>query len=299
MDEEVEYSFKYLRVLNIYFRRNVILLFILIPLYIYWFETRIFDREDLVANFSFIGMCSFLGFMFFLPFWSNVAMSYLHYSSGTSIKDSTHILVKSYFRKRQVTSTEIVPILYVENFDTSFNNVYFIRLPFSNRLIYSYDKSDGLSTFRMLQYPENEKFGFYLQQKGFMKTKEVEIAESKYGNNDLEIPMPQFFEIFKEHMVAPFFVFQIFCTFLWMLDEYWYYSLFTFSLLLFAESTVVFQRKKNMERLRAMRIHPYDLYVLRQGEWKMMSSEALLPGDICLLNTNKKKEDKKEEKKRR
>lgn len=52
-----------------------------------------------------------------------------------------------------------------------------------------------------------------------------------------------------------------------------------------------------MERLRSMRIHPYDLYVLRQGEWKMMSSEALLPGDICLLNTDKKTHDKKEENK--
>lgn len=56
MDEEVEYSFKYLRELNIYFRRNVILLFVLIPSYVYWFTTRIFDREDLIANFSFIGM---------------------------------------------------------------------------------------------------------------------------------------------------------------------------------------------------------------------------------------------------
>lgn len=210
MDEEVEYSFKYLRELNIYFRRNVILLFVLIPSYVYWFTTRIFDREDLIANFSFIGMCSFLGFMFFLPYWSNVAMSKLHYSSGSSIKDSTHILVKSYFKKRQQTITEIVPILYVENYDLSFNSVYFIRLPFSNRLIYAYDKSDDLTTFRVLKYPEAEKFGFYLQQKGFAKTKEVEATESKYGNNDLEIPMPQFFDIFKEHIVAPFFVFQIF-----------------------------------------------------------------------------------------
>lgn len=169
--------------------------------------------------------------MFFLPYWSNVAMSKLHYSSGTSIKDSTHILVKSYFRKRQLTNTEIVPILYVENFDSSFNSVYFIRLPFSNRLIYTNDESDQQKAFKVLEYPEAEKFEFYFKQEGYKKTKDVEAAESKYGNNDLEIPMPMFFDIFKEHMVAPFFVFQIFCTFLWMLDEYWYYSLFTFSLL--------------------------------------------------------------------
>ena len=67
---------------------------------------------------------------------------------------------------------------------------------------------------------------------------------------------------------------------------------------MFAESTVVFQRKKNMERLRSMRINPYDLYVLRKGEWKLIQSDALVPGDICLVNTNigKKKDNKNDQK---
>jgi cation-transporting ATPase 13A1 len=70
------------------------------------------------------------------------------------------------------------------------------------------------------------------------------LAKSKadlvWGPNKMSVPIPDFLDIYKEHMVAPFFVFQLFTTALWLLDEYWYYSLMTLVMLFSFEGTVVF-----------------------------------------------------------
>lgn len=94
-----------------------------------------------------------------------------------------------------------------------------------------------------------------------------------WGNNQMNIPIPTFIDLYKEHIVAPFFVFQLFCTLLWLLDEYWYYSLFNLFMLFFFEGTVVVQRQQNMMRLRQMRKKPEQLYVHRADKWELIMSD--------------------------
>ncbi|KAK0717803.1 hypothetical protein B0T26DRAFT_872170 [Lasiosphaeria miniovina] len=146
-------------------------------------------------------------------------------------------------------------------------------------------------TFRTLTYEiDNEpKLEHFQKSKGITAAAEVQRLEQHYGTNTFDIPVPTFTELFKEHAVAPFFVFQIFCVGLWLLDEYWYYSLFTLFMLVMFESTVVWQRQRTMNEFRSMSIKPYGLYVYRLGKWTEIQSDKLLPGD--LVSVSRTKED--------
>lgn len=74
-----------------------------------------------------------------------------------------------------------------------------------------------------------------------------------------------------------------------MLDEYWYYSLFTLFMLVVFESTVVWQRQRTLNEFRGMSIKPYDIWVYRLGKWEETQSDKLLPGD--LVSVGRTKED--------
>ncbi len=134
--------------------------------------------------------------------------------------------------------------------------------------------------------PKIEKFQ---NSKGLTTEAEITKLEQYYGFNTFDIPVPTFTELFREHAVAPFFVFQVFCVGLWMLDEYWYYSLFTLFMLVAFESTVVWQRQRTLNEFRGMSIKPYDMWVYRLGKWTEIQSDKLLPGD--LVSVSRTKED--------
>ncbi|KAI7862416.1 HAD ATPase, P-type, family IC [Spinellus fusiger] len=140
-------------------------------------------------------------------------------------------------------------------------------------------------TFKELVYLSDMQpnIGTYQNYNGLETAKAIEQARDMYGLNKFDIPMPTFSELFKEHAVAPFFVFQIFCVGLWCLDEYWYYSLFTLVMLVVFEGTVVFQRIKTIGEFRGMNQKPFRVYVKREKKWIQVESDELLPGDLVSM----------------
>lgn len=129
--------------------------------------------------------------------------------------------------------------------------------------------------------------GSFQKSKGVTSAAELKRLEQYYGTNTFDIPVPSFTELFKEHAVAPFFVFQVFCVGLWLLDDYWYYSLFTLFMLVVFESTVVWQRQRTLNEFRGMSIKPYQLWVYRLGKWTEIYSDKLLPGDLVSVGRTK------------
>lgn len=131
---------------------------------------------------------------------------------------------------------------------------------------------------------------FFKEKMGLVSEKEIEFVKQKYGENNFDIPIPPFMELFKEHIVAPLFVFQIFCVALWFLDEMWYYSLFTLVMLFVFESTLVFQRLRNLKEMRSMVMTPYPVHVYRKNKWIKVKTTELLPGDLVSIVNAKNEE---------
>ncbi|CAE7573823.1 ATP13A1 [Symbiodinium microadriaticum] len=119
---------------------------------------------------------------------------------------------------------------------------------------------------------------------GHKGPRDVDIALRKWGTNDFDIPLPDFVDLYTEHLVAPFFVFQILCLVLWSLDDYWYYSALTLVMLLFFEGVLAKQRLVSLQNLRAMNREPSPVYVFRRSKWELISSEQLVPGDVMSLS---------------
>ena len=138
-------------------------------------------------------------------------------------------------------------------------------------------------TFEALQYPDHLPLVEYVSQSGLQQAGDVQERRAEYGPNTFDVPPPTFKSLFIEHAMAPFFVFQIFCIALWMMDEYWYYSLFTLGMLVLFESLVVYRRLSQAKDLMGMRPPPHNVYVYRGGRWVIIVSSEIVPGDVVSL----------------
>ncbi|KAL9130394.1 MAG: hypothetical protein Q9217_001402 [Psora testacea] len=153
--------------------------------------------------------------------------------------------------------------------------------------------NDQDNTFAPLSYDIDHEprpaIKTFQESQGLTSQAQIDRISQHYGDNTFDIPVPTFTELWKEHAVAPFFVFQMFCVGLWLLDDYWYYSLFTLVMLVGFESTVVWQRQRTLNEFRGMSIKPYDIWVYRERRWEQTTSDKLLPGD--LVSVGRTKED--------
>lgn len=138
-------------------------------------------------------------------------------------------------------------------------------------------------TFEKVRCPTALPFGHFRRWRGLPSPRAVELARTQYGPNRFEMATPEFWALYRQQLLSPFTIFQLFCTGLWLLDEYWQYSCFTLFMILTFEGTVVMQRLKSINTLKGMGLEDLPLQVYRGGRWGVGHTSDLLPGDLFSL----------------
>eukprot|EP00941_MAST-03F_sp_MAST-3F-sp1_P000457 g457.t1 len=141
---------------------------------------------------------------------------------------------------------------------------------------------------RIIQCICDAPLSFYVNSRGIQGKQQVDKAEESFGLNRLSIAMPSFLELYRDQLLAPLCIFQVFVAFLWLLDEYWQYTLFNLFSILMLESTTTFQRRRTLQTLAKMAQKPYPLQVYRHGCWRELTTAELLPGDLISVKPKAK-----------
>ncbi|KAL1526413.1 hypothetical protein AB1Y20_015125 [Prymnesium parvum] len=191
---------------------------------------------------------------------------------------------------------ELCPLVRRARFGAAAGEAPEVRFEFRKRTYLL----EGEAAVRELPMAHDLPLGAYTAARG-LRGEALARAEYTYSRNVYEIPQRTFADLLREHALAPFFLFQgtlfrartlhvlacrgvqVLCVALWSLDDYWYYSVFTLLMLVVFECTVVKSRLRNLEEMRSLATPASSVLVLRDGSWRSLSSEQLLPADLVAL----------------
>jgi cation-transporting ATPase 13A1 len=146
---------------------------------------------------------------------------------------------------------------------------------------------ESVPRVELLSYPLNVPIRKFVSENNGIDSSEVARRQSMYGLNMVDIPVPPFYKLYLEQLLSPIPIFQLFCSALWMMDEYWKYTLFTLLTIFGFEVSTTVQRKKSLETLRSMSgkvIVP--VLAKRNSSFVQITSEQLVPGDRIKLFPN-------------
>jgi len=134
--------------------------------------------------------------------------------------------------------------------------------------------------------PTEKQLKHYASKRGH-DFDDVELLEEQFGKNMLTVPIPSFAVLYREQILSPLVIFQLFLSILWAMDDYLSYTLMQFCFILMFESTTVFQRQRTMKMLNGMTVKPFDVKVYRNREWLQVTTSDLLPGDLMQLTADR------------
>mmetsp|Transcript_22621 Transcript_22621/g.34781 ORF Transcript_22621/g.34781 Transcript_22621/m.34781 type:complete len:746 (-) Transcript_22621:8934-11171(-) len=153
-------------------------------------------------------------------------------------------------------------------------------------IIFRCDDSDSTGTsFKRLELPVDLELDHYVGSLGHDTAASLVKNQNDFGMNEHQVPTPSFVDCLLPQLIAPFFLFQVFCVILWSLDEYWYYAIFTLIMLILFECTQAFNRLKSLQRLRDTLRPAYYVLTYRKMKWVPILTDSLVAGDLISLTS--------------
>ena len=220
-------------------------------------ENKIGEYEN--AMLLVVGVCVHAG-LYISTRWSLWWRMLLDMENVANSQTASHAYCISDYEERSLS------VIHSESTGRRFIEKDFVKMHLN-------EKSDE---FERTEMPTRESLSFYCASTG-LKDVKGRVRET------MEIPVPSFFDLFKEHVVEPFFVFQLFCVLLWLMDEYWSYALMTLVMLVMLESQMVHRRIRDLKELRSVRPSVVLVQVKRDGKWISTTSDLVFPGDLISL----------------
>jgi cation-transporting ATPase 13A1 len=214
--------------------------------------------------------------------WSTAVAAALRYVPSASVHDATHVVVQPQPGKGQPTICKVVVREPPSATQREADEAVVTSTTFSyQQRTYVFDHATG--QFSRQRAPVDMAIAAYREAKGLGRSVDADLALHRYGKNQCKLPRRDFYSSLLEQLSGPFFVFQVFCVLLWLLDDMWHYALFTGVMLVFFECTVAMTRVRNAEQLYKMEPKAQPVLVWREGKWKDAKSTELLPGDLFAM----------------
>jgi cation-transporting ATPase 13A1 len=141
-----------------------------------------------------------------------------------------------------------------------------------------------LPRFSCAQAPTSLPISSYVATRGFKSAEEIAQGTNVWGKNHISVQVPTFLQLLRLQLLSPIATFQFFVAFLWLLDEYWTYTMWNIVTVIMLESSTVWQRSRTQSMLGGMAPAPTVVHVYRCGKWDTVISHDILPGDIISIS---------------
>jgi len=204
------------------------------------------------------------------------------FSKATEVHEDTYVVITPPDNRGKAEFVRVQKSVHTDSMQVEFQRQTF-TFTTAAKLGAAGAKRFPNGVFSLSTCPIDKPLSFYTASLGIRSQADVAKQLERWGQNHLSIQQPSFLSMLKSQLLGPLAIFQVFCALLWLLDEYWTYTLWTLASVVMMEGTTVFQRNRTQKMLGGMTPQATPIYVFRAGAWVLVTTKDILPGDLVSL----------------